>query len=234
MPNQNFSLESAIDEITFLGCSLVTLPVCFDIALESLGSKRFKILKNIPVEGVPISLSGEDLLSYTIHEPHEAVQLQKHSLFFGVVGPKGKWIVFNHFREKYQIEESWFLNLVHPTSYIATSSRLAKGILLEPGVVISSQTRIGFGVSIKRGASIGHHNVIGEYVEINPGIISCGNVTIGRGCTLGAGCVIRDGTTIGENTLIGMGSVVTGDIPSNVIAYGNPCKVIRSNDAPKV
>ncbi|MDM1550616.1 hypothetical protein HX095_05255 [Empedobacter falsenii] len=37
------------------------------------------------------------------------------------------------------------------------------------------------------------------------------------------------GVTIGDNTIIGAGSVVTKDIPSNVIAVGNPCKVIKEN-----
>lgn len=37
------------------------------------------------------------------------------------------------------------------------------------------------------------------------------------------------GVTIGDNVVIGAGSVVTKDIPSNVIAYGNPCRVIREN-----
>lgn len=37
------------------------------------------------------------------------------------------------------------------------------------------------------------------------------------------------GVTIGDNVVIGSGSIVTKDIPSNVIAYGNPCRVIREN-----
>jgi maltose O-acetyltransferase len=37
------------------------------------------------------------------------------------------------------------------------------------------------------------------------------------------------GVTIGNNVVIGAGSIVTKDIPDNVIAYGNPCKVVRKN-----
>ena len=40
--------------------------------------------------------------------------------------------------------------------------------------------------------------------------------------------MVLKGARIGENTIIGAGSVVTGEIPANVIAAGNPCKVIRS------
>ena len=53
------------------------------------------------------------------------------------------------------------------------------------------------------------------------------SVHIGRNCWIGAGVLIMPGVTIGDNTVIGAGSVVTRDIPTNCVAYGNPCRVIR-------
>ena len=52
-------------------------------------------------------------------------------------------------------------------------------------------------------------------------------VTIGNNIWIGGNCVILPGVTIGDNTVIGAGSVVTKDIPANVVAAGNPCRVIR-------
>ncbi|MBP3697457.1 MAG: sugar O-acetyltransferase [Clostridia bacterium] len=52
-------------------------------------------------------------------------------------------------------------------------------------------------------------------------------VHIGRNCWIGAGALIMPGVTIGDNTVIGAGSVVTKDIPANVVAVGNPCRVLR-------
>lgn len=52
-------------------------------------------------------------------------------------------------------------------------------------------------------------------------------VHIGRNCWIGAGAIIMPGITIGDNTVIGAGSVVTKDIPANVVAVGNPCRVMR-------
>lgn len=52
-------------------------------------------------------------------------------------------------------------------------------------------------------------------------------VHIGRNCWLGAGVVVLPGVTIGDNTVIGSGSIVTKDIPSGVVAVGNPCRVLR-------
>ena len=53
------------------------------------------------------------------------------------------------------------------------------------------------------------------------------DVHIGNNVWIGAGAIILPGVTIGDNTVIGAGSVVTKDIPSNVVAVGNPCKVLR-------
>lgn len=53
------------------------------------------------------------------------------------------------------------------------------------------------------------------------------SVTIGSDCWLGGNAVICPGVTIGSGTVIGAGSVVTHDIPANVVAAGNPCRVIR-------
>lgn len=52
-------------------------------------------------------------------------------------------------------------------------------------------------------------------------------VHIGRNCWIGTGVLIMPGVTIGDNVVIGAGSVVTKDIPSNMLAFGNPCRVQR-------
>ena len=52
-------------------------------------------------------------------------------------------------------------------------------------------------------------------------------IRIGRNCWLGAGVIVVPGVTIGDDTMIGAGSVVTKDIPANVVAVGNPCRVLR-------
>lgn len=54
-------------------------------------------------------------------------------------------------------------------------------------------------------------------------------VTIGNDVWIGGGVIIMPGVTIGDNVVIGAGSVVTKDIPSNCVAYGNPCVVRKEN-----
>ena len=54
-------------------------------------------------------------------------------------------------------------------------------------------------------------------------------VTIGDNVWIGGGVIIMPGVSIGNNVVIGAGSVVTKDIPDDVIAYGSPCRVVREN-----
>lgn len=70
-----------------------------------------------------------------------------------------------------------------------------------------------------------HHPIIASERILGPELAS--PVTIGDNVWLGGGCIICPGVSIGANTTIGAGSVVTKDIPANVVAAGNPCRIIR-------
>lgn len=87
---------------------------------------------------------------------------------------------------------------------------------------------------------------IGNYTMLGPGVVLASAahpaapslrrqgaqynlpVRIGENCWLGAGVIVLPGVTIGDNTIVGAGSVVTKDLPADVIAVGNPCRVMRS------
>lgn len=89
------------------------------------------------------------------------------------------------------------------------------------------------------------HIYVGDYTMLGPNVVlaTAGHpilpelrekayqfnmpIHIGRNCWLGAGVIVLPGVTIGDNTVIGAGSVVTKDIPSNCVAVGNPCRVLR-------
>lgn len=89
------------------------------------------------------------------------------------------------------------------------------------------------------------HIFVGDYTMLGPNVViaTAGHpilpelrplayqynmpVHIGKNCWLGAGVIVLPGVTIGDNTVIGAGSVVTKDIPANVVAVGNPCRVLR-------
>lgn len=57
-----------------------------------------------------------------------------------------------------------------------------------------------------------------------------GDTHVGEGTWVGVGSCVMQGIKIGKNCMIGAGSVVVRDIPDGVVAYGNPCKVMRKNE----
>lgn len=73
-----------------------------------------------------------------------------------------------------------------------------------------------------------------DYILRNVGLEYAKSVTIGDNVWIGGGVKILPGATIGSNVVIGAGSVVTGEIPSNVIAVGVPCKPIKAIEDPAV
>lgn len=66
-----------------------------------------------------------------------------------------------------------------------------------------------------------------DAAERRRGLEAAKPITIGRDVWVGGGAIICPGVTIGDRSVIGAGSVVTKDIPADVIAAGNPCRVIR-------
>ena len=92
------------------------------------------------------------------------------------------------------------------------------------------------------------HIYVGDYTQFGPNVVlaTVGHpiapelreqtyqynapIRTGRNCWLGANVVVVPGVTIGDNVVVGAGSVVTHDLPDNVIAVGNPCKILREAD----
>lgn len=122
---------------------------------------------------------------------------------------------------------------VHHTSKVLSPQNITKGILCDPGDNINNYIQANNGINF------------GSNIELGPGvsIISSNHegsdlskhttgkkITIGNNVWIGANSTILPEVTIGNNVTIGANSVVTSDIPSNSVAVGNPCKVIKSKE----
>ena len=65
-------------------------------------------------------------------------------------------------------------------------------------------------------------------MTVSPGANIAGKCTIGDGSYIGMGAIILDGVTIGAGAVVGAGSLVTRNVPANVLVYGSPAKVQRT------
>lgn len=87
--------------------------------------------------------------------------------------------------------------------------------------------RIGENVMIATGVQLLTATHPLEFKERNSGLEFAKPITIGDNVWIGGGVIVNPGVTIGNGSVIGSGSVVTRDVPENVLAAGNPCKVIK-------
>lgn len=122
------------------------------------------------------------------------------------------------------------LSAISATAYKAASVKLGGGSVVCPLVCLHTNVCVGHGCVIFSGTVIEHDCAVGNNVNIGPGVTLAGRVTVGDNVFLGAGATFKDGIAVGSNSVIGAGSLVLRDVPPNSIVYGNPARVVRSND----
>lgn len=120
------------------------------------------------------------------------------------------------------LHANWGGKFVHLGSNVYANFNLT--LVDDTHIYIGDRTKLGPNVVI---ATAGHPIVPELRMQ---GLQFNMPVHIGKNCWLGSGVLVMPGVTIGDNSVIGAGSVVTRDIPANVVAVGNPCKVLRPID----
>lgn len=121
------------------------------------------------------------------------------------------------------------VSVVHPTAFVAADALVGYGTQILANASVCAEARIGNGCIINTKASVDHECVLGNGVHLAPGATLAGCVQIADFSMIAAGAVVLPRRSIGSNSIVGAGSVVTRDIPDNVIAYGNPARVVRQN-----
>ena len=110
-----------------------------------------------------------------------------------------------------------------------TSTHLGKGVFVNHGCYFMDGGRIKIGDHVFIGPFCGFYTAGHplNYSDRNQGLERALPITIGDNCWLGANVSVLQGVSIGSGCVVAAGSVVTKDLPSNVIAVGNPCRVLR-------
>lgn len=107
---------------------------------------------------------------------------------------------------------------------------MGNDVYINFGCVILDCGPVNIGDQVLIGPNVGFYNANHaiDAQERMDGALIPGHITIGNRVWIGGGSIILPNVTIGDDTVIGAGSIVTHDIPSGVVAVGNPCRVLRT------
>lgn len=121
--------------------------------------------------------------------------------------------------------------LIEPNFYCdyGFNIHLGKNFYSNHNLVILDANKVEFGNNVFIGPNCGFYTSGHplDYKTRNKGLEYAKPIKVGNNVWFGGNVCVLPGVTIGDNVVIGAGSVVNKDIPSNVVAVGNPCKVVK-------
>jgi sugar O-acyltransferase (sialic acid O-acetyltransferase NeuD family) len=157
--------------------------------------------------------------------------ISQHNVYGGLISIGDNWsryLVYKQIIKEYSNFK--FINAIHPSVIIGNTTELGIGITAMAGCIFNPKAKIGNFTFFATGAQIEHDNEIEDFASVSAGSITGGYVKIGKFSAITLGVTVMDRLEIGENTVVGSGSLVTKSLPSNVLAYGSPAKIIRNRN----
>lgn len=129
----------------------------------------------------------------------------------------------------------WQFCVIFAKAKIGVNCNICAHVLIENDVIIGDNVTIKSGVQLWDGLRVENNVFIGPNVTFTNDLYPRSkvypnqflNTTLKEGASIGANATILPGITIGENSMVGAGSLVTKDVPSGVVVFGNPAKIMR-------
>jgi len=132
--------------------------------------------------------------------------------------------------ENVTIREFAWCQLTSHLSNPGESIEIGDNTYIGPRVILGAAASLKIGKNCQIGSGVNfiaeNHQFSGSVEIIHQGVTRKG-IVIGNGCWIGNNVIILDGVTVGDGVVIGAGAVVTKNLPENVIAIGNPAKILR-------
>lgn len=179
----------------------------------------------------PFRAAGTSILGYKVLGGYSDMPrvLKDCKVDSGFIAIGENWIRCKVAEEAGEIEPTLpFVSAIHPTAIISGRAKVGAGTLILPGAVVASEAQVGKFCFLGTSATLEHGSTMEDYAFLSSGAITGGLVLVRECATIALGATVRDRVTIGAHALVGAGALVMHDVPSNVVAYGRPARVIRS------
>lgn len=121
------------------------------------------------------------------------------------------------------------VSVIHPSAFVAADAGVGCGSQILAQAALCAGAAIGRACIVNTAATVDHDCILGDGVHLGPGVTLAGCVSIGDYSFIGASAVVLPGIRIGRDAVVGAGSVVTRNVPTGVVVYGNPARYIRDS-----
>jgi sugar O-acyltransferase (sialic acid O-acetyltransferase NeuD family) len=124
--------------------------------------------------------------------------------------------------------------VIDPSAVVSPSARIGSGCIIWPGVFVSSLAILDSNVMVQINSVIGHDTTLGSHSVISSGVSIGGGTSVGEEVFVGMGASVREKIRVGDYAIVGMGASLFINLEANLIALGNPARVVQRNIERKV
>ncbi len=121
-----------------------------------------------------------------------------------------------------------FINAIHPESIIDKKAQLGVGALIAARAIIGPYSKIGNHCILNTASSLDHDSSMEDFSSLAPGVITGGQVIVGKRSFIGLNTSIIHKVNVGSDVVVGAGSVVIQNLNPLAIYVGNPARFIRT------
>jgi sugar O-acyltransferase (sialic acid O-acetyltransferase NeuD family) len=176
---------------------------------------------------------GSERFGYKIIGRQEDIEhlIKEYNIQGGIISVGDNWGRYNISKQIInKVPNFNFVNAIHPSVIVGNNVTIGCGVVAMAGCIFNPKSKIGDFTFFATGAQIEHDCIIEDYASVSAGSVTGGYVKLGKFSAITLGVVVMDRIEIGENSVIGSGSLVTKNVPDNVLSYGSPSKIIRQRN----
>ena len=200
----------------------------FKVAINEINKQgKYKIKKIIDIKNFGKKKKiGKKEIKIVNYKKFNWLKINKQALLFVAIGDNflRKNIVSEIEKKNKKIK---WATIVSPDAMVSKDVKLKPGSLVVTGSIINPGTKIGAHCIINTRSTIDHDNFFDDFSSCAPGVITGGNVRVGKYSFLGIRSTVINNIKIGSKTIIGANSLVNKNCSSNYIYYGRPAKKIK-------